>query len=67
MEIRKKYDVISPDGFSISFDKTYGTIEEAKSALIEWKKRYESQGYYSSNNGRILLNELEENCSLIEL
>jgi hypothetical protein len=67
MEIRKKYDVISPDGFSISFDKTYGTIEEAKSAFIEWKKRYESQGYYSSNYGRIPLNELEENCRFVEL
>jgi hypothetical protein len=35
-----KYNVISPDGFSITFDETYNTIKEAKKAFNEWKKRY---------------------------
>jgi hypothetical protein len=29
---------------------------------MNWIKRYEVQGYYSSNNGRIPLNELENYC-----
>lgn len=59
------YDILSPDGIAISYSKSYKTKEEAKIAFNEWKKRFESQGYYSSNNGRIPLDELEENCILI--
>ena len=64
---KKKYDVISPDGFSISFTDTYGSVEKAKEAFEEWKKRFEAQGYYSSNRGRIPLDELEEHCTIVEL
>lgn len=64
---KKEYDVISPDGFSISFSDTYESIEEAKAAFENWKKRFEIQGYYSSNNGRIPLDELEEHCTLVEI
>jgi hypothetical protein len=64
---KKKYDVISPDGFSISFTDTYGSVKKAKEAFEEWKKRFEAQGYYSSNRGRIPLDELEEHCTIVEL
>jgi hypothetical protein len=63
----KRYDILSPDGFSIFFDKTYATKEEAMTNFWEWKKRYELQGYYSSNNGRIPLDELEKHCEMIEV
>jgi hypothetical protein len=60
-----EYVVISPDGFSISRDGIYKSIEDAKIALNDWKKNYERQGYYSSNNyGRIPLNELEGYCKI---
>ena len=68
MKSNKQYDVLSPDGFSIHFSDTYNSIEEAKNALTEWKKRYEFQGYYSSTNyGRIPLDELENYCEIIEV
>ena len=57
-----KFDVISPDGFSIERDKTYTSKKQAQDALNRWMRRYESQGHYSSNNGRIPLNELESKC-----
>jgi len=31
------------------------------------KKRYERQGYYSANNGRINLKDLENFCTLVKL
>ena len=57
----KKYIVISPDGFPIDFIE-HKSQKSAITALKNWIKRYENQGYYSSNNGRISLNELQENC-----
>jgi hypothetical protein len=66
--MKNKFDVISPDGFSISYDEIYNTLEEAYDAFIEWKKRYERQGYYSSTHyGRIPLDELESYCNIIKL
>jgi len=65
--MKGKYDVVSPDGFSISYDKIYKTFDEAYDAFNEWKKRYEKQGYYSSNYGRIPLDELESHCTIIKL
>ena len=60
----KKYEVLSPDGFTIEFDRPYYTSKEkAFEAFDKWKKRYEVQGYYSSNNGRISLDELENYCT----
>ena len=64
MQNKTRYDVISPDGFSIHFSDTYATKEDARNAFFDWKKRFESQGYYSSNNGRIPLNELENHCKI---
>jgi len=55
MQNKTRYDVISPDGFSIHHSDTYATKEDAMNAFHDWKKRFQSQGYYSSNNGRIPL------------
>ena len=62
-----KYDVLSPDGFSIEFGKTYDSIDEAKKAFKTWKKRYKTQGYYSCRGEQIPLKYLEEYCTLQEL
>jgi len=64
---KEKFDVISPDGFSIHFSDTYSSEDEAKLALKKWVKQYELQGYYSSVNGRIPLSELESHCKIINL
>ena len=59
-----EYIIISPDGFTIHPTETYTTPEKAWIAFDEWKKRYEVQGYYSSNRGRIPLDQLKEYCRL---
>ncbi len=61
-----KIEVLSPDGFTIEFDKPYyPSKKKAFEAFDKWKKRYELQGYYSSNEyGRIPLDELEEHMSI---
>ena len=60
-----KYQVLSPDGFTIEFDKPYYTSKKkAFEAFDKWKERYKLQGYYSSNNGRIPLEDLENHCSI---
>lgn len=64
---KKKFDVISPDGFSIHHEDTYNTKAEAAYAFKQWLKRYEIQGYYSSTNyGRIPLNEVIHYCKIIQ-
>jgi hypothetical protein len=63
-----KYEVLSPDGFTIEFDRPYYTSKEkAFEAFDKWKERYRNQGYYSSNNGRIPLEELENYMYIREL
>ena len=62
-----KYDVISPDGFSIHFSDTYPSKKKAIEAFEKWKKRYELQGYYSSNYGRIPLEELHNHIKIVKL
>lgn len=64
---KQKFDVLSPDGFSIHYSDTYPSEKKAIEAFDKWKKRYESQGYYSSNNGRIFLNELHNYIKIIKL
>jgi hypothetical protein len=64
MKKKEKIMVLSPDGITIEFDKMYyPSMEKAKESFEKWKTRYEIQGYYSSNNGRIPLNELENYCT----
>jgi hypothetical protein len=63
-----QFDVFSPDGFAISREETYPSREVAREKYLEWKKRYEQQGYYSSANyGRIPLNELDDYCTIIPI
>jgi hypothetical protein len=63
-----KYDVLSPDGFSIDAVETYSSPKEARDAFNDWKKRYEQQGYYSSMNyGRIPLTELKHYIKIVKL
>jgi hypothetical protein len=67
MKTKKRFDVLSPDGFSIDRVDTYSSRKKAIAAFEVWKKRYEAQGYYSSNRGRIALEDLADCCSLIEI
>ncbi len=62
-----QFDVYSPDGFAISREETYPSREVAEQKLQEWVKRYEFQGYYSSNKGRIALDELASRCKIVEV
>lgn len=65
MAKKQRYQVISPDGFSIHPVDTYPTYKEAIDAFEQWKKHYEIQGYYSSNYyGRIPLDELSDYCKI---
>ena len=67
-KMKAKYQVFSPDGFTIDFIKSsYPSMKKAKEAFNEWVKRYERQGYYSStNHGRILLADLQEYCEFVK-
>jgi hypothetical protein len=68
MAKRKKYDVLSPDGFSIIYSKTYTSKKKAFETAKEWAKGFERQGYYSSPKyGKIPLKEIVEYCSLVEV
>jgi hypothetical protein len=62
-----RYDVLSPDGFPIDREKTYSNKKECIEAFDLWAKRFETQGYYSSNNGRIDLRDLQHYCDIIPL
>ena len=63
-----KYDLLSPDGFSIDREETYPTMKAARTAFKEWKKQFEHQGYYGTvQNGQriqIPLNELDQHMVL---
>jgi len=58
---KQKYDVLSPDGFSIHHSDTYTSKKQARLAFEQWKKQFEVQGYYSSPRyGRIPLKDLAD-------
>ena len=60
----KKYQVISPDGFTIEYEHPYYTSKKKAIAAFEkWKERYVKQGYYSSVRFGVLeLKDLEQYC-----
>ena len=62
---KKKYQVLSPDGITIEFDKwTYPSKKQMMESFDKWKQVFTFQGYYSSNNyGRIPLDKLETYCT----
>jgi hypothetical protein len=64
----KRFDVISPDGFTIDLFDVYKSEEEAIEATKKWSKGYEKQGYYNSvRYGKIPLRELFHYCRLVDL
>lgn len=67
MKIKNKYVVLSPDGFTIHPTDTYPSLKKAKKALDTWQKGYKRQGYYSSNTGRIELEDLADHCTIQDL
>lgn len=66
-----KYDILSPDEFSIIPWKDFNTKIEAFKFFIKWRDSFKLQGYYSTvRNGsrkRIPLEDLKHECELIEL
>jgi hypothetical protein len=58
-----KWDVLSPDGISIKREGYFSSEKAAQKGFQDFKKRYTKQGYYSSNNGKIALSDLENNCT----
>lgn len=63
----KKYDILSPDGFSIHPTKTY-TDKNLLDEFSKWLNRYKTQGYYSSSKyGKIDLDDLIDYCEVVEL
>jgi hypothetical protein len=68
-----KYQIKSPDGFTIDFEKPFYTSKKAvKQALERFTDNYKAQGYYSQvcYNGyirRIPLNELQDYCDIITI
>jgi|GEM_PF-6392994 len=59
-----EYNYLSPDGITLSMNN-FPTKEQAQSFLYEWKKRFEKQGYYSSNRyGRIPVTILSDFCQI---
>jgi len=61
------YDVLSPDGFSITMDESYLSEKEAQTAINKFVKKYEKQGYYSmSDRTKITLEDLYFKCQIIK-
>ena len=60
----KKYQVLSPEGFTLERDVPFYTSrKKAIEAFNKWKENYKQQGYYSSvKYGRIHLSDLVEYC-----
>ena len=60
------YNIISPDGFPFNREP-FETIESSldqhvQNTFNKIKFRYHKQGYYSSNDGRIPLEDLHHYC-----
>lgn len=69
-KITQLWNVLSPDGFTITRDTQYATEEEAWAAFEQWRERYREQGYYSTvYDGvrfHVPLDELHEYCEFIQ-
>jgi hypothetical protein len=62
----KKFDILSPDGFSIKPTGFFNKPETAWKYFETWKRRFELQGYYSTGSReRIPLDVLKDYCKLI--
>lgn len=68
MSFMKKYRILSPDGFDISFEQMYYNKKEVLPALKSFQARFITQGYYStSNRTKIPFKDIIECCEVIEL
>jgi hypothetical protein len=62
---RKKYHVISPDGFPITHEP-FKSRRAALKFIPQWCERFQHQGYYStSGRERIPLEELPDYLSIL--
>jgi hypothetical protein len=65
---KKRFNVLSPDGFTIHFSNTYSSKKEAFNAANKWVEGYKVQGYYSSvRYGRIDMRDILDYCQLVEV
>ena len=61
------FDVLSPDGITITPDRVYGTLEEAHAAVEAFAQRFVWQGFYSTARWeRIPLEEIAGRCRVVE-
>lgn len=69
MSKKQKFQVLSPDGFTIDFCRPdYPSKFSAQKALQKWMQRYKYQGFYSSPTfGRIPFDEIPEYCEIITI
>jgi hypothetical protein len=66
----KKYDVLSPDGLSITgpHGEYFNSHREALEGFEKWKKNFEFQGYYSTGRlEHIPLDELDKYCKIVRV
>ena len=61
------FNVLSPDGISITFDELYKSKEEAETALDKFVERFEDQGYYSGRDRKYSLKELPSKCKIVKV
>lgn len=60
-----KFNIASPDGIPISYG-WFATREEAVDFMNKvWVPKFKNQGYYSSNDGHIDLEDLADSCYVI--
>ena len=65
---KKRFNVLSPDGFPIHYENTYSSEKAAVKAAKQWAESYKIQGYYSSVRfGRIPIDEILDYCKLVEV
>jgi hypothetical protein len=62
----QRFVLLSPDGIPIHPTNAYTTRTQVEKDFVKWKKKFKTQGYYSSNGGRIHLDDLQESCTLVE-
>jgi hypothetical protein len=62
-----KCEIMSPDGFPITRNRSFTSIKAAVEFYKKWKETYVKQGYYLDCNRRKLSPDvLDNNCYLIK-
>jgi len=60
------YNILSPDGFKLRHED-FKTEQDAINYFNKWKEGFVQQGYYSANNRRIDLADLEDEVEIITI